>query len=229
MSDAIAAPKFSAGFDSYGYPGDAEMDWICKNTNLVFCGYYLAPAPSHPRTSWMGHREHLESIGFGVVPIYVGQQVVPPGSLNPSARNGTIDGANACALMAQEGFEPGWFVFLDVENGPPLPDLMGAYIRAWGAAVGAGGYGVGVYCSHDLAQQIQDMLPNARIWATRVSTMAPQVMGPTFPEGAPGDGGYAKAWLWQHAENCRVLLPVELGAVLIVDVNVAVGANPASL
>jgi hypothetical protein len=32
-----------AGFDSLPYPGDDTMQWIIKNTNLSFVGFYLAP------------------------------------------------------------------------------------------------------------------------------------------------------------------------------------------
>lgn len=37
---------FFAGFDSLEYPKKKMMDWLNTNTNLVWCGYYLAPAPN---------------------------------------------------------------------------------------------------------------------------------------------------------------------------------------
>ena len=36
---------FYAGFDILQYPNMAMMNWLNQNTNLVWCGYYLAPAP----------------------------------------------------------------------------------------------------------------------------------------------------------------------------------------
>ena len=36
---------FYAGFDMLQYPNMAMMNWLNQNTNLVWCGYYLAPAP----------------------------------------------------------------------------------------------------------------------------------------------------------------------------------------
>ena len=82
-----------AGFDRSDYPGDAVMAWLKANTNLVWCGYYFGVAPSHSGTSWMGKRAHLVGAGWGIAPIYVGEQVIPPGSENPSAAKGAIDKA----------------------------------------------------------------------------------------------------------------------------------------
>ena len=59
-----------AGFDSGDYPGDPVMDWLKAHTNLVWCGYYLAPAPSHCGTSWMGTRAAIVGRGMGITPIY---------------------------------------------------------------------------------------------------------------------------------------------------------------
>ena len=58
-------PGFS-GFDRSEYPGDAIMAWLKGNTNLAWCGYYLAPAPSHPGTSWMMNRVKLVTDGWGL-------------------------------------------------------------------------------------------------------------------------------------------------------------------
>ena len=73
-----------AGFDRSDYPGDQVMSWLKANTNLVWCGYYLGPSPSHAGTTWMTRRAALAAAGWGVAPIYVGQQITGPGSHNPS-------------------------------------------------------------------------------------------------------------------------------------------------
>lgn len=109
-----------AGFDRSDYPGDAIMTWLKRNTNLMWCGYYLAPAPSHPSTSWMTNRAKLAANGWGLAPIFVGQQVTGPGALNPSAASGAADGNSAVSLMSAEGFAAGPVVYLDIENRPPL-------------------------------------------------------------------------------------------------------------
>lgn len=45
---------FYAGFDILQYPNIAMMNWLNANTNLVWCGYYLAPAPNRPTSQWIG-------------------------------------------------------------------------------------------------------------------------------------------------------------------------------
>src|SRR5579875_3277028 len=81
-----------AGFDRTAFPGRAEMGWLRKNTNLTWCGYYLAPAPSHGDTGWMGNRAVLAGQGWGIAPVYVGQQVTGPGSHDSSLATGQADG-----------------------------------------------------------------------------------------------------------------------------------------
>src|ERR1700691_4592878 len=71
-------------FDRSDYPGDDVMTWLRAHTNLQWCGYYFAPAPSHGDTSWMARRSALVAAGWGIAPIYVGQQITGPGSHNPS-------------------------------------------------------------------------------------------------------------------------------------------------
>jgi hypothetical protein len=51
-----------AGFDRLGYPGDATMTALWA-TDLRWCGFYLAPAPSQGNTSWMAKRAFLTGLG----------------------------------------------------------------------------------------------------------------------------------------------------------------------
>src|SRR3954464_9451586 len=120
-----------AGFDSSGYPGDSAVDWLKDHTNLRWCGFYLAPAPSHGNTGWMGKRNRLAAAGWGIAPIYVGQQTIPPGSQHSSAPQGHLDGADAAALAKKAGFPAGTCIFLDLENGKPFPPAQKAYVAAW--------------------------------------------------------------------------------------------------
>src|SRR5215472_1533526 len=173
-----------AGFDISGYPGDAVMSSLKANTNLAWCGYYLAPAPSHQDTSWMGKQAHLRAAGWGIAPVYVGQQVIGPGSHNPSAASGTEDGNQAVAFMTQEAFAPGSCVYLDLENGPPLTDLQRDYVTNWCDAVQQGGFTPGVYCSHLLAMDVQNLRPDCRIWAFKLTNQPNPVPSP-FPNPDP--------------------------------------------
>jgi Domain of unknown function (DUF1906) len=62
------------GFDTYGYPGDDVMSaWRHKDVPYEWVGYYL-PAPCHKGRSWVGKRERLADMGWGMAVIYVGQQ-----------------------------------------------------------------------------------------------------------------------------------------------------------
>jgi len=45
------------GFDVSAFPGVSKMAKLKQNTNLEWCGFYLAPAPSHANTGWMGQRD----------------------------------------------------------------------------------------------------------------------------------------------------------------------------
>ena len=62
------------GFDTYAYPGDDVMRaWAHASVPYEWVGYYL-PAPCHDGTSWVGKRERLAGMGWGMAVIYVGQQ-----------------------------------------------------------------------------------------------------------------------------------------------------------
>jgi hypothetical protein len=113
---------FYAGFDTETYPGIDMMNWLQANTNLSWCGYYLAPAPNRSPTGWPGQFTSL-SPQWGVVPIYVGQQDPTTGSgrYSPSsiltAAQGTQDGQAAANLAAGDQFPNGTCIYLDWESG----------------------------------------------------------------------------------------------------------------
>jgi len=216
-----------AGFDTAFYPGDSQMAWLKANTNLVWCGYYLAPAPSHRDTSWMGTRATLLAQGWGIAPVYLGQQTTGPGSHNVSPAQGPADGGNAADLMDADGFPAGSTVFLDLENGPPMTPAQSGYVAAWCDAVSARNYQPGIYCSHSLADAVAALRPGARIWAFKVPTIAPNpVAGTTFPTPDPSGSGYAAAVAWQRGQNCRLTLPGAPTGAMTVDLDVATTADP---
>jgi hypothetical protein len=63
------------GFDTHTYPGTMTMKaW--KNTPgspYSWVGYYL-PSPCHDDKSWVGKRDTLSSMGWGMAVVYVGEQ-----------------------------------------------------------------------------------------------------------------------------------------------------------
>jgi hypothetical protein len=215
-----------AGFDSYSYPGDAELAWLSANTNLEWCGYYLAPAPSHQDTSWMGKLVALKAAGWGVAPVYLGEQVTGPGSRHPNAAKGATDGANAADLMTSEGFPAGSCVFLDLENGLPFPAELQAYTTAWCQAVQDAGFQPGVYCSHALAAQVHTLFPAARVWAFRIPTLDSVLVPSPFPSPDPAGCGYAKAYMWQLQQNCQLSVELEEDVILRADLSSALAQDP---
>jgi hypothetical protein len=220
-------PGFS-GFDRLEYPGDAIMTWLKNNTNLVWCGYYLAPAPSHGNTSWMTNRAKLAGEGWGLAPIFVGQQVTGPGSLSPSAATGLADGKVAVDLMTTEGFAIGSVVYLDIENGPPVTDLQQAYIANWCDTVSSAGFSPGVYCSHLIALSIHTLRTSCRIWAFNVATTQPHPVPAPYPDPNPSGCGYIGAYAWQLGQDSLINVPLANLQTLDVDLSSAIVVDPST-
>jgi hypothetical protein len=216
-----------AGFDSSEFPGSAQMLWLKANSNLVWCGYYLGPTPSHSSTSWMRQRTTLRNAGWGLAPIYVGQQINGPGRHNVNAQQGTIDGDEAGKLLVNEGFVQGTCVYLDLEDGPPFSDPRTDYVGAWTDAVCAAGFQAGVYCSHSFASDVHNLRSSARIWAFKVDTTVEHLFqGTNFPDSHPAGSGYPGAYVWQLAQNCRLSLPAAPLRSPLVDLDCALTPDP---
>ena len=218
-----------AGFDRSDFPGLPATHWLIQNTNLKWCGFYLGPAPSHPYSSWMEQRIPLMAQGWGLAPIYVGQQEVGPGSREVTVARGDVDGKDAAALMEQAGFPKGSYVYLDLENGPPLTIQQRGYVSAWSTSLEANGYKTGVYCSFLFAEDTAKMLPSARIWAFHVKTVdRHRVSGKVFSNAAPGACGFPGAFIWQYDDEALIECPLSVAGVLLVDLDVASTADPSS-
>ena len=73
-AEVVADQRNYLGFDTYAYPGDEAMQaWSQEEVPYHWVGYYL-PAPCHRDPSWVGKRERLIDMGWGLAVIYVGQQ-----------------------------------------------------------------------------------------------------------------------------------------------------------
>lgn len=216
-----------AGFDVDIFPGADQMAWLKANTNFVWCGYYLFPAPFHSDGSWMGQRASLVAAGWGMAPVYLGQQTSVPNML--TSEQGTTDGNQAASLMTSEGFPAGSCVYLDLENGPPFQAPQTAYVAAWVAAVTAAGFTPGIYCSHGMAAQVQAANPAARIWAFKVATTASHpVAGPPFPDSDPAGSGFPGATIWQLDDEAQLSLPGAPSPSMTVDLDSASMADPSA-
>ncbi len=215
-----------AGFDSADFPGTAEMAWLKANTNLTWCGYYLGPAPSHRDTGWMGQMNALRNAGWGLAPLYVGQQIRGLGSHNVTGAQGTTDGQDAVTLLNAEGFVAGTCIYLDLEDGPPFTSPRTDYVAAWVDAVEAGGFNAGVYCSHGFAAAVHSLRLSVRVWAFKVSTTSVHPFpGTNFPDLHPAGSGYPGASIWQLGQNCQLSLPAGLQSPLV-DLDSSVVTDP---
>ena len=223
---------FYPGFDTDAFPTLAKLQWLKSNTDLVWTGYYLGAAgSSHPATDWLGNRAALVAMGWGLAPLYVGEQEPTSqvrGNKNPSQAKGTTDGRETVALMTREGFPAGSTVYLDIEDGSLKP-IMSEYVVAWIDAFNGSGFAPGIYCSHVIAGQAAALRPNAkpRIWAFKVTTTNG---GPynktTFPNGDPAGSAYADAKLWQCNQNCTLALPGTPVNGMKVDLSTSVFQDP---
>lgn len=164
---------FYAGFDTDIFPGQLQLGWLKSNTNLSWCGYYLAPTPNNPDKSWMSNRQALIDQGWGLLPIYVGLQ---SGSKNLTKAQGATDGSQAAQLAGSEGFPRDCYLYIDWEDGSPLDNNAQAYLGAWATGIMKSGYQPGIYCSHNLAASMATLMaglspsPELRIWAWNVPT-----------------------------------------------------------
>jgi hypothetical protein len=211
---------FHAGFDMLQYP-EAAMEWLRSNTKLVWCGYYLAPAPNRQTSTWKGALAGIRD-KWGLLPIYVGQQDVrtADGSYSPSSTltvaQGTLDGSAACDLVSEEGFSTGSFVYLDWEYGA-LNGGGKEYVKAWISTVAKSGLAQpGIYCSYLLAPVIAnfidlpDQAPTTRFFCWRVRQADPHPFTgdiTSLPELDPAGCGFPAAQAWQHEQQAVVTFP----------------------
>jgi hypothetical protein len=235
------------GFDTHTYPGDATMRaWKnAPGAPYRWVGYYLH-SPCHKDASWSGKRQLLTDMGWGLAAVYVGQQTwgrtprpltaarlaslsKSGASCNADLVNGTrgaIDGRDAIAVTAKEGFAPRSVVFLDIERMEKLPPAMRDYYRAWAQTLLKDGrYLPGVYVHAHNAQVVHDDLKTE--FAAAGVTEEPRIWiasGRGFDEGkAPQDVGFAFAGVWQGMiDVARAVADIRLP----VDVNVSSWTSP---
>lgn len=211
-----------AGFDRADCPGLGALYLLKLKSNLQWCGYYLH-APSQPASTWKGKRAALVAQGWGLAPIYVGQQIVGPGSHNVTAAQGAVDGVQTVNDMQAEGFPLGSTVFLDLENGPPFTSVEQSYVSAWVDTVAHNGYQPGVYCSYQFAQVVYNLRKGVRLWVFHVPSVEKHNNNlMTFPTPLIEQSGFALADIWQR-EDAAVL--TQFGNMLV-DLDVATSRDP---
>jgi hypothetical protein len=153
------------------YPGDDMMTALWNQTNLRWCGFYLAPAPNQGSgTSWMTRRPFLTGLGWGLAPIYLGEQqskVCDSCTANPSSSKGSHDAKDAIDLATTAGFPAGSVIYLDIETWSPINSPMRDYYTSWVVGIIAGGFVPGVYCPHVLARQLRGFDSRPVFWSVK--------------------------------------------------------------
>jgi hypothetical protein len=234
------------GFDTHTYPGASVMKtW--KNTPgspYQWVGYYL-PSPCHADESWVGKRDTLLAMGWGIAVVYVGQQTWgrTPRALSAAQRDairkktqcsadlisadeGTRDADDATAKATREGFPQGAWVFLDIERMEKIPAAMRDYYKAWATRMlAAGKYKPGIYTHEHNAKDVYADVQS--VFKAAGDTTTPRMWiagGKGFDTGrAPQDVGFAFAGVWQGViDVARSVAQVKLP----VDLNVASWASP---
>jgi hypothetical protein len=195
-----------AGFDRLKYPGDAMMTTLWNQSNLAWCGFYLAPAPNQKRgTSWMTRRAFLSTLGWGLAPIYLGEQQRKGAewckncSFVPSASKGSIDAAEAITRATAAGFPAGSVIYLDIETWSPIEDALRDYYTSWITGIIGGGFVPGVYCPHVLARQLRGFNSRPVFWSVRgkYPSGASASYSRSMPAPEPVFSGVEFSTVWQ--------------------------------
>jgi glycoside hydrolase-like protein len=193
------------GFDRSGYPGDAVMQSLWNSTPMQYVGLYLK-APNHGEHTWQDKAAVLRDMGWGFLPVYVGQQLP---NANPaaalahdfSAGRGTRDAQDAATQMAVAGFSSGAVVYLDIETGGMMPGQLAGYVRDWVTEVNDNtDYWAGVYCSFSqTAAQVNTLVGDISTWVFHPRDPGPSTvdLGQEIAPD-PATSGYAAALAWQY-------------------------------
>jgi len=204
-----------AGFDRLDYPGDAMMTTLWNQTNLAWCGFYLAPSPSQGRgTSWMTKRPFLTGLGWGLAPIYVGEQQYHGAewckgcSFKPSAAKGVQDAADAIRLATTAGFPSGSVIYLDFESWGTVETPLRDYYTGWIGGIIVGNFVPGVYCPHVLARQLREFDQRPVFWVVNGGKFRSGAQGTyqnPLPAPEASGSGIEFSTLWQLALDVGAL------------------------
>lgn len=222
-----------AGIDRSDYPGDTAMRQLFRNSNLTWTGFYLAPAPSHSDAGWMNRFAVLSAMGWGIAPIYVGQQQGGPGSHVLTPFQGALDAADAVRLASDAGIPDGSVIYLDIETGPPLGQPMKDYYSAWVAAIAMSAYRPGVYCSYLVARDLLALDSRPIFWVFKVKSAdnGEESGARTNPYKAvePSFSTVEFASLWQWAQNVPLRKPGSTQNITPMDFNTSSMRNPLTI
>lgn len=235
-----------AGFDIGVYPGDAALTaWKYPASPYRWVGYYLASS-CHRDVTFAGKRATIESLGWGIAAIYVGQQdwanmsVAPAGATANvasqqlavcsasllSSDQGAAEAKDAANQMRAEGFPDGSTVFLDVEHVTSISQALLDYYRAWIAGVLADGhFKPAVYAAKSNASAFYDQ-SIVDLHGTRYTPpFWIAGTGGFTTSSRPTDVGLTFAQLWQGLLDVKQTYN---GVTLSIDADVSSKLSPSS-
>lgn len=189
------------GMDTMVYPGKKIMlDWK-QNSDLKFTGYYLAPGPHRKDASWMGvnARQELAAMGWGFVPIYLGQQLQD--TSKHTQAQAEKDAQQAVDEAQAEGFPSETYIYFDVEAGDEYTADYISYLTSWCRYLKThSSYKPGIYCSYKRAGQIKNMISEmgGRVYCWRLSYKGNSGIDPA---PCPADCTVDYASIWQLEQN----------------------------
>ena len=226
--------------------------WLRPASPYYWSGYYLA-APCHRDPSWTGKYTTLNSMGWGVTAIYVGQQdwtqipVPPPnravdsetlleagGALATcsasllSVDQGLAEAADAVQRMLTDGFPAQSTVFLDVEFVTTVTTALLDYYRAWIRGVLTDGrYLPGVYAAKSNATTLYNAAVDEFRKAGRTDSPAFRIASSSgfSMSAAPTAVGLSFATAWQGMFDVTQSWS---SVSLTIDVNVASTTSPSA-
>jgi hypothetical protein len=176
--------------DSLVCPSPDQLERIYNHTNVWAYGFYLPEAPSHGWSYYRGRRKSFVDIGFGLAPIYVGQQISGPGSKILTEEQGKKDAQDAARKMKTEGFPKGDVCYLDVEGGNWSAALV-TYAAAWiNETNDSTDYTAGMYALPNVADAIMAKAPRVVYWACRADYACSRDAGAKVYQGAEGSDEY---------------------------------------
>lgn len=200
------------GFDRNTYPGDANLKALRQT--FSYTGYWLNNPPGERTNTWAGHRDAVETAGFGFLVLFNGRLYGELKSVANATKAGNSDARTAAAAARREGFPAHTVIFLDQEQGGRMLPEQKAYIYAWVDAISAAGFRAGIYSSglpspdDGNVVTAEDIRQNAGarqiiFWA--VNDACPPSPGCNFPARppSPGQSGVRFAEVWQFAQSPR--------------------------
>jgi hypothetical protein len=182
------------------------MQSLWDSTPMAFVAVHLVPAPSHGDTAWMSKMSSLQSMGWGLLPVYVGQQAAGgPGSHALTSAQGSADATDAAQLAHTGSLSLGSVVYLDVEVGGVLPAAFVDYVAAWMGGMTSTDYRPGVYRSHfKTATQITGAVGDIPGWAYNPIDSGPSTVDlGTETARDPAESGYGAAIAWQYRMSLK--------------------------